>query len=348
MPASRITQADIAKKVGVSQSTVSQVLSDMVTTTISPSTCERILRVAKEMGYHRHSAPQHSSRKKTKNVGFLIPEGYYTEHLMVYIRRLHAGVLEQLDAKGFHLIQSIIHPDEPLPSLIHQHKVDGVIIEDRCDSELVRRIQEFVPVMLLNFNLDFVDVDSFMPDNVGGVWQAMQYLHGLGHRRIAIFGMEPTQIHHAERISSYRRSQEMLNLVVDEAYDGMCEPQRHGDPDEVDDFATQTLLRWRALPNPPTAVMTLTDGYALFLLRAARSLGINVPQDLSIVGFDNTPMCEHTEPRLTSVDQPMEQMGQAACRTLMSRLEGTDMPIQKLRLGVKLIERDSTGPAPCE
>ncbi|HEX2949306.1 MAG TPA: substrate-binding domain-containing protein, partial [Armatimonadota bacterium] len=110
--------------------------------------------------------------------------------------------------------------------------------------------------------------------------------------------------------------------------------------------AYATLQRWWGAPTQPTAVVALCDANASAMLRAAQLLGIAVPEQLSLIGFDNAAFCEHTMPRLTSIHQPMEDMGKLACRLLLERIAGDQRPVQHIQLGVDLIIRETVAP-PC-
>ncbi|HEX2950251.1 MAG TPA: LacI family DNA-binding transcriptional regulator [Armatimonadota bacterium] len=343
MPGKRVTQADIAKKAGVSQAAVSMALSSHETAFVSAETIARVLSVARQLGY-QSDVPKTSKRKRTKNIGFLVPEEHDRDILTVSIRRLYAGVQQRLEPQGYDLIQATLRPDEPLPSLVSERKVFGVIIEDDCNVEAILRIRQHVPVVLLNCYHELLDIDSVMPDNANGIWQAVKHLYDYGHRHIGVFGVQATRSHLGERLAAYHKSLALLDLPHDEEYVGVREPQHFGSQEEIEQFAHETLLRWRSLPTPPTGVVALADGYASFLLRAARHLGIDVPRQLSVVGFDNLTICDHTEPRLTSIEQPMEAMGQAACETLLQRIDGVTDMTRKLRMGVTLIERESVAP----
>jgi DNA-binding LacI/PurR family transcriptional regulator len=341
----RITQKDIAKLAGVCQPIVSQVLSGRGATNIRSSTSERILQIARELDYSPKSAEK-SELTQTNTIGFLVPGRMTTQKLMIYTNELYDGVCGQLDEYGYHLNQAIIRQTDTIPDIILQKMADGVVIVDECNADLIRRIQQLIPVVLLNYMLEYDDIDSVMPDNIGGIWRAMQHLYQLGHRRIGIFGLEPTWLHSAERIQGYHRCIKQLALPFTEDYVAVRQPVCAGDEVEVEEYARETLIHWRQLAEPPTAALSLSDIFASFMLRAARDLGITVPDQFSIVGFDNLPLCVHTQPRLTSIEQRMAMMGRSACTLLINRIAAQDQPIAKLRLGVNLVERESTAPPP--
>ncbi|HEX2948070.1 MAG TPA: LacI family DNA-binding transcriptional regulator [Armatimonadota bacterium] len=339
----RVTQKEIAIRAGVCQPTVSQVLSGHGKSSIPAGTSERILRVAQELGY-RHAKSVVTEHGQTKNIGFFVPEFMTSEGLVIYVTQLYRGVCAQLDEHGYHLHQAVIRQHDAIPDLVAQRKVDGVIIENECGDDLIERIREIVPVVLLNYHLPYGSVDSVMPDNAAGIALALQHLYELGHRHIALFGMEPHHHHHTERIKAYIEVMGQNHLPVPKEYICTREPDRIGDVDELDRYARETLKHWRKLENPPTAAICLADLYASVLLRAAYDLGITIPEQFSVVGFDNVPLCEHTLPRLTTIEQPLELMGQEACSLLLQRIAQEDRPYSKIRLGVNLIERESTAP----
>ncbi|HEX2949920.1 MAG TPA: LacI family DNA-binding transcriptional regulator [Armatimonadota bacterium] len=339
----RVTQKQIAIHAGVCQPTVSQVLSGRGVANIPSATSERILRIAQELGYRR-VIPTGNDRRQTKNIGFLIPETMTSEGLIIYVTQLYRGVCAELDEHGYHLHQAIIRPNDCFPELVAQGKVDGVILANECSEELIAHIRERVPVVLLNYHVPYSPIDAVMPDNTAGIAIALKHLYLQGHRSIGLFGFEPYHHHHAERIDAYRDVMAQYGLPITDGHIAARDPQQLGDIEEVDQYARETLQRWHRLVQPVTAAICLADLYASSLLRAAYELGIAVPEQFSVVGFDNVPICEHTLPRLTTIEQPLELMGQTACSLLLQRIAHGDRPFVKIRLGVKFIERESTGP----
>lgn len=342
MTDTRATQAEIAQRTGVCQATVSLVLAKRETSAISVETRDRILRVAEEIGYSR---PQKKPRKrnaiKTHYIGFLIRQDRDLDEVQNNLRRFQMGMLDSLRGDDYYLVVDTIVPDEPLPSVIRDHRVDGVIIEDYCEDETILRYQEQVPCVLLNFTNDSLPVDSVMPDNIGGVSMAINQLAEMGHQRIAIFGSEPKFFHFKERLTGYHAALMTLGFPIRSEYVAMLEPQRLHDQEEMDDFAMATLQRWLSLPEPPTAIQAVSDNYVPFLVRAARALGLSIPEHMSLFGFDNLPVCNDTDPPLSSVEQPMEEMGRMAGRLLLDRIGGAQYSPRRLRVNASLVMRES-------
>lgn len=282
-----------------------------------------------------------------RSIGYLIPEQRTHKELSGYIRRLYTGIYDELNQNQVQIVSAIVPSgSDVIPEIVSLGAVDGVVIEDESDPRLVKSISDYVPTVLLNYYHRTVSVDSCMPDNAGGMRLAIQYLYDLGHRRIAMFGFNPHLLHHTERLAGYRQSLDDFDLPFREEYLAFHTPAQTFDTSQADEFSLKALERWMKLPEPPTAVLSVCDMHASFFLRAARMLGVAIPQQLSVIGFDNLSLCEHLEPRLTSLHQPMEDMGRYAARMLMESIAGEKRPVIHLRLGVNLVTRESTGPAP--
>ncbi|HEX2948739.1 MAG TPA: LacI family DNA-binding transcriptional regulator [Armatimonadota bacterium] len=336
----RVTQAQIAELSGVCQSTVSLVLSGKQNAAVQPETYERVFQAARELGYHKIGSKL--SGEQTGYIGFFVSESCHKDDRKEYIRRFYNGVLEELGNERFRLIQTVIRDDEEIPELVRQGKVDGVIIEDSCDEEMVRRTASLVPVVLVNYENPFLDIDSCAPNNVGGMWQAMKHLYDLGHRRIALFSASHLSYNHAERLQGYRSSLAAFGLPVREEDIALCDFDWAADWDAAEQASLNIFDRLFDQPDPPTAVMSLCDFDATFLLRAARLRNIEVPAHLSVVGFDNSALYKQMVPRLTTIHQPMEAMGRQACRMLLARIDGCDQPAAHTRLALSLIVQEST------
>jgi LacI family transcriptional regulator len=319
MKMGRVTQAKIAERAGVSQATVSMVLSGKTSSSILPETYERVQAAARDLGYRDHTPRQ---KKPSFNIGYLIPEVRTNDAYDVFIRRFYAGIYEEAQCHKAHVIQTIARTNEPLPDVVREGAVDGVIVEDESEPELIERIAQHVPVVLLNHYHERLEIDASLSDNVGGLCKAMRYLYDLGHRRFAMFGFNPQQTQFVERFQGYKRGLELLGIPYRAEYVALHTPPAPFDMSEADDFSLHTLRGWMALPERPTAVLSFCDNTVSFLLRAARALDIAVPAQLSIVGYDSLTLCDHVEPRLTSLREPLEEMGRHAVRLLLERITG--------------------------
>jgi LacI family transcriptional regulator len=341
MAMQRATQAEIARRTGVCQATVSLVLSKHEGSAVSADTRARILATAQELGYTPNRQRARRQAVKTGYIGFVLRQDRNLPEVQAHQQRFQVGVLETLRAHNYHLAVDVVTPENLLPALLQEHRVDGLLVDDYFDEATIRRFSAQVPCVLLNYTNEALPVDSVMPDNLGGIGVGINHLAALGHARIAVFGSEPTLYHIAERLMGYHAALMRLDLPRRDDYIAVLEPRRLHDPAEMEAYAHATLCRWMSLPEPPTAIQALSDNYVLYLLRAARELGVRVPEQVSILGFDNLPFCDSLQPALSSIEQPMEEMGRLAGRLLIERIEGAPYPPRRLRVNASLVARAS-------
>ncbi len=336
---SKVTQQVIADKIGVSRSTVSLVVSGRRDIAIPEGTRKRIFDAVRRYGYKYPKA----GARKTGNIGYLIHAAMRLED--PYYHRFWSGIQREAARSGRHVLISQIDPHAQLPDIVRLGKVDGLIIESNITTEWLKAVSAVVPVVLLDRMAEGNVVDSVMPDNGIGIKKAFSHLFSLGHRRIAFFGMKPLNLCSIERVDGYLSALKEYNRPVEAEYIRMPE-MIVGGQEEVDRYTEETLNLWRNMPIPPTAVVTTGDIYAVSLIKAAHRLGVVVPGDLSVVGCDNTHSAVVIVPSLTSLDQPMEEMGRCAMEMLLARIEESDQrPRRCVRFDMNLVVRESTGPA---
>ncbi|HEY3379786.1 MAG TPA: LacI family DNA-binding transcriptional regulator [Armatimonadota bacterium] len=340
----KITQNLIAKQAGVSRAAVSIALSSRQDTSLSPETRERILCVAEELGYApRFVQTMPGAAKNT--LCLIIPDSSSSAiyHGQLFWKTLmHAGVVAEAEKLGYRLSLSVSDGAAIIPDTITQGNADGIITDIVCARGWVEALQQRTPVVLLNYAIDDITVDSVMPDNAAGMMKALTHLCELGHRHIAVFGVEAKSHQFAKRFAAFIATMATLGLPCSEAYVAMTESAT-----EVNAWASAALERWSALAHPPTAVIALNDVFASCLMRMAQARGMVIPTDLSIIGFDNDPsICLHCEPQLTTIDHAFEQIGRIACQLLVSRIADPSRPSIRALVDVPIIVRGSTGPAP--
>ncbi|MCX7917307.1 MAG: substrate-binding domain-containing protein [bacterium] len=201
-------------------------------------------------------------------------------------------------------------------------------------------MKEKIPIVFLNYRSEKVSCDYVMPDNKGGIIKAIGYLYNKGHRKISLFGMKPLGIHQKERLEGYIEGLKIFGLEIKEEYINLPE-RKIGGTEEINEYARQTLKNWFSMKERPTAVITFGDIYALSLIGESAKIGIKVPDELSIIGFDNIINCLYSNPTLTSIEQPLEEMGKKAVELLIERIKNPDKKIEKIIFDVEIIERES-------
>lgn len=351
----RYKLSDIADKAGVSTATVSRVLNG--NTRISEKTANKVRKIAEELNY----APDLRFRwmtqnrgkpsAKTGNIGVVVDvpcveqdssnptEAFTTDP---YYVRMFWHIEKELSRLDHHLLLSTLAhtEDNYLPQMVKDLKVDGILYAG-YDKNLVERISKVLPVVLLNSPIEIPYVPAFMPDEASGIRQAMDYLRELGHRKIYFFNIDDhseVNVHHYIRRHAFKEY--ILEHSMSEAKLYFVESEKSSQ-ETTHDF----LVKWRQEDSMPTAIVCAADVHALSFLTAAETLGIDVPGQLSVIGADNVQLCEHSRPRLTSINQPFEEMGTLAARKIIEIINEPSDAKQPL-FEVTLVKRESCAKAP--
>ncbi|MBC8135406.1 MAG: LacI family DNA-binding transcriptional regulator [Fibrella sp.] len=310
------TIKDVARECGVSANTVSCVLNNKPGE-VSARTRERILDAIRRLGYRPNAAARHMVGKRTNTIGIA---DRYTDS--AYINPYKTQILESLVQTARRNRLDVLyysgHPSEEQVSNFPAYldgRCDGLICyTGGIDQEEANAIlQTGLPVVFVGetpFAQDGAVIDV---DNEAGAYLAVTHLTELGHTRIAMMPGNGTS-GNVERIAGYRRALAERNIAFDSAYLYSTYAW--------EDVAYEQGLHALALPERPTAVFCYNDPIAFGLLRAARELGIRVPEQLSIVGFDDIPPAAMTTPPLTTVRQPLSLIGQRAVEILIGVIEG--------------------------
>jgi len=328
---------DIARAAKVSHPTVSRALSN--SPLVKGETAKRIRQIAASLGYRPSAIARSLATKKTKTIGVVV-----TSIADPFIADVVSGVEEAANDHGYSvfLANSNANPDREVRVVhsFHERRVDGILVTaSRVGALYVPLLSQLkVPIVLIN-NQHPDETDEFIYsvtiDNIKASAEVMRHLIDLGHKRIAYIGDGGGFQSDIERLAGYRQA-----LAFAE-YPFLPELVVHGDGKP--EGGGQAMERLLALPNPPTAVFCYNDMSALGALRALHSHGIKVPEDLSLVGFDDLAIASYTSPLLTTVSQPKQQMGRMAMDIMIKLLSRTDSKTN-IKVEGKLIVRESTAP----
>jgi LacI family transcriptional regulator len=328
-----VTIIDVAEAAGVSYATVSRVLNN--DPHVKPETRERVIHSIMRLGYTVNQQARNLAGGRSRVIGLLVPDlgtGYIGEIIR--------GIDEALAAAQYDLMLYTTHRRKTKESVyvasLTQGMTDGLLLVLPRDPEayLVSLRRRHFPYVLVDHQ-GIGDIESAVgATNRQGGYEATQYLIELGHRRIGfITGTLDLGCSH-DRLEGYRAALRDDGLPID--------PQliQEGDFWQPSGFsATQSLL---ALPDPPTAIFASNDVMAFGVMEAVRDRGLRIPEDVSIVGFDNIPQAEHVSPQLTTIEQPLADMGREAARMLLAMIQEPNRPYQRVELPTRLIERAST------
>jgi LacI family transcriptional regulator len=334
-----LTLEEVGRLAGVSRSTVSRVVNNHPN--VRDQVRERVWEVIRETGYQPHAAARSLVTRRTRIVGVLIPEAVSTLFTDPFFSRLLCGITQTCNAERYHLLLSLFNdpagPEEMYRRVIGSGHLDGVLVASTQvgDPLIMRLLQDGVPFVMAGRHpaegVNYVDID-----NVAGAQVAVEHLIGLGHKRIATItgplGMTSGQ----DRLAGYRQALAAHQLPVDE------ELIVEGDFTEESGMAATRDLLTRSV----TAIFAASDIMAVGALKAIWEANLRVPEDVSLVGFDDIPVAAALEPALTTVRQPIERLGSTAADLLLHLLN--DPPaaqdaVHRSMLPVKLIVRDSCG-----
>ena len=340
------TLSDVAKSVGVTSMTVSRVINE--NGYVSEETREKVLLAVREMNYRKNGLARNLKRQFTETVGLVlgdISNPYSTE--------LARAVRETLIHRGFNLFICISEhsakEDIVAFKSLADHSVDGIIVATRSnesgDNYLRGIVESNLPVVIIGRDFYHAEVDFVSPDNLTGGFEATRHLIDLGHERIGFIGASLKGGSSLKRLQGYLKALEHHHIEIDER----LITGRNENVSEVPGYSTEEIgfegmKRLLTLPKPPTAIFARNDFTAIGAMSAIKEAGLRIPEDISIVGFDDISLAVRTSPPLTTVRQPMRLEGQIAAEMLLERIEGTEKKSRQERvLNCELIVRESTG-----
>ncbi len=333
----RTSIKDIARIAEVSHSTVSRALSG--SPLISPETTERIRRIAEESGYRRSAAARSLVTSRTATIGVVV-----TTIADPFAAEVVNGIEDAANDHDYSVIlaSSNVDPEREMRVVraLEERRVDGIIVtSSRVGASYAGSFsQKWVPIVLLNnqhHSNEFIH--SVMIDNHSASAMATQHLIGLGHRRIAYIGDRNGYDSDTERFDGFRAALDQAGIEFRPDY------VAHGNGKPDGGAAAMNALL--AASRPPTAVFCYNDMTALGALRSIRTRGLSVPADISVAGFDDLFVAEYSVPPLTTVRQPMREMGWLAVETLIRLLAGVEAEHNvNIKVPGELVVRESTAP----
>ena len=337
MASESVTLADVAAQAGVSKMTVSKVINRKPG--LKDSTRERVMEVVEQLGYTVHASARALAGGRTETLGVLVPS-LYSQYLSEIIRGVDRTALKA----GMELLISTTRRSSGPRNTgrLAQGLVDGllIVLPDplALDERTLRSLP--LPVVIIAPNTEEADHLPMFPtvdaDHYTGARLAMDHLLSLGHRRIGLISANGRMSHSLKRVSGYREGLLTAGIPLDP------ELEVEGDFTQKAGFdAARTLLN---LPVPPTAIFAVNDVSAFGAIEAIKDHGLRVPEDISVIGFDDIPQASQVYPPLTTIRQPLLEMGAAGTRLLLALIQGVEAVTDRLIVPTELIVRSSTGP----
>jgi LacI family transcriptional regulator len=336
-----VTLQDIANRLGVSVATVSRALAGY--TDVAPTTRQRVLQAAQEMGYRPNVIARMLQKQRTDTIGFIIPT-HGPRFSDPFFSELLTGIGNAAAEHDYDLLASTRSPDTPDEMQTYERFVQG----RRVDGMLVVRTREYDMriAYLLEQQFPFVsfgrsDLEADYPyldvDGEAGMGQLTQHLIDLGHRRIGFISAPLNLMFASHRLEGYKEALETNGIPFDETLVIVGTLTERSGHTAGSDLLTQD--------DPPTAIVACNDLMALGSISAAQGLGLTVGRDVAVAGFDDIPLAEHAHPSLTTVRQPIYEIGRRICRMLIQLLQGETLEERHVILEPQLVVRESCGAA---
>lgn len=329
----KATIYDVAREAGVSIATVSQVINGKGK--ISEERRNEIIQIMERLQYQPSVIAAALTGKKTYTLGLLVPD---------ISNPFFAEIARAVEDQGHQLGYSVVicstdNKDERVErylSLLQQKSVDGMIIGTGVDNKeiLTPLLERSTPIALIAREMPLLDLNTVVVDDVVGGALAARHLLELGHTRAAVLAEQAKVSSSRERVRGFGQALEEAGCLLPEEAVRYC--------DYVVEDGKRKALELLGRPDRPTALFCCNDLLAIGALQAAKELGLRVPADLSVIGFDNTILASVTDPPLTTVAQPIESMGKKAVDLLIQELKKEEGYKQRVVLRPELVVRQST------
>lgn len=334
----RATIKDVAKQAGLSLSTVSLVINN--SGYASELTRKKVLKVVEELSYHPSRVAKGLASKKSGNIGFIVSDDHFSR-LEPFYTKIFLGTEFEARLHNYYVLLTTVgnqyrEPDS-IPRFLLERNVDGVIIAGKCPGQLVDYIDRLdIPIILVDYTFPRKRFSSVLIDNRKGAHAAVEHLIEAGHKEIGFIGGDITHPSIAERFLGYKEALAEHGIVPD---------QRLYITDENDTTMCNGANAARRIfdgEGKPTAIFAANDAMALGCIQFAKQRGIDIPGDLSLIGFDDIEACIHMEPPLTTIKVFKEELGKIAVQRLVDVFKTKSRSIVNTFVPVELVIREST------
>jgi len=327
----KVTMQDVANRVGVSKVTVSKALRG--NKDISDNMKERIKEAAAETGYIFNAQIKTATNDETHCIGIISAERFFGQEDYFYIDlyRLVSKYLERIHYTCmFHILDFDNEKNQVIPTMIGDKKVDGVILLGQLTKEFVKKIVQLnIPLVFLDFYYDKVNVDSVNTDNFFGTYEITNDLIEKGHKKIAFVGNLNLTSSIQDRFLGYYKSILEYKLSFKNSW-------------IINDRTDDSI--WIDIPLPtdmPTAFVCNCDKTALILIEKLKSSGYRVPEDCSVVGFDDSMHAMQSSPNISTVRVDLDEMARVVVKMISKKVNDIGTQYGRVMIKGKLVMRDS-------
>lgn len=327
------TLKDVAALANVSRATAARALNSYGY--VGDETAQRVQEAAEKLGYRGNRLAQALRNGQLPIVGCILGDIQNP-----FFARIAYDIEALARECGHNLVigssEEELAQETSLLASLQSLSIRGFIVAPTSaddNSHLQRLIAENVPLVLIDRVAEGIECDSVVVDNEGGARKAVEYLISMGHKRVGLLQDDTRIFTSRERLNGYQAALAAGGIKSDDRMVSVSQ--------STVEHAVDATIRLFSQKTPPTALFTVDSLMTQGALLAFRSMGISIPHDVSLVGFDDFNLATFTDPQITVVSQPVSEIGRAAARLLFDRLAGKSEPPQKIRFETKLIVRGS-------
>jgi len=339
MTKKRVTSQDVANLAGVSRTTVSFVLNDAKGFNISAETRQKVISAAETLSYVPDATAQALASRRAKAIGLVMTRSPHHIATDAFLPQIIGGLMEVIKDNKLRLLIEYVevdHQDRAYLELARAKHIDGMILlTPRLDDAGLKKLEQVdIPTVLMG-HLEGTDFYSVDVDNQLAAQQGVQYLLELGHTEIAcISNAPPSYAASPERVAGYKTALISAGVTPD---DGLIR-YADFDPQSGYDQMKSLLESGRKF----SAVFVASDNVTMGVKAALREAGLRIPEDISLVGFDDIPWAQYADPPLTTVHLQAQEMARRACLVLMDLLQGKEPTVKQQIIETHLVVRKSS------
>lgn len=333
-----VTIIDVAKKAGVSPSTVSRVISG--STRISAATSQKVKAVMEELGYHPNLMAKNLVSRTTMTIGLLLPRNADEAFLDIFFSEVTRGILSKATRAGYDLLlktgKSEQEELEAVNRIVKGRRVDGIILlQSRLDDNVIRFLQkEKFPFVLIGRDPGLPDILTVDNDNVQSAYDVTKHLLDRGHSRIGYASGPLELVVSADRHEGYRQALSEAGIDPQPGWFVNAELLRAD--------STAAIRELMESPGRPTALVVMDDLLAFGILNSLSELGYSVPGDMAVFSFNDNPMSPLSSPPVSSVDIGVYDLGLEAAGLLLRSIKGEPIEQRRVIVPHRLIPRESS------
>lgn len=328
----QITIDELAKIANVSKSTVSKALNNKPD--IGLKTKNRVLELAKEYEFTPHPFGKGLKNKVTGNIGVIFCRDVHPISSNPFYSRVMEGVEAEVAYNNHNLMLQFVTENQTsgIPKMVKERQVDGLILIGSMARGYIELIESRnIPFVLIDPKIEMPNCMQVVMDNEHGAFLAIQYLIEMGHRKIGFISPDLNRLSFMQRYTGYKKALKFHQLRLNEDFISTGGMEKGYDQ----------ILSMLKLSNKPTAVFFTNDINAHYAYKAVYDLGLKIPDDISIIGFDDIDLSRMSTPQLTTIRAYKEELGSIAVRNLINIIENGKLAPNTTVVSVKLVERES-------